>query len=105
MDTSDRTLKQVFDALVEHQFIPQSRVGPIRTALKQYAIILGYKDPSECPLTAYHLPNERRNRLIEERAQSSSQRKGLGLHAVRNLKNNISYVLRSAAERKIIGQA
>lgn len=105
MDTSDRTLKQVFDALVEHQFIPQSRLGPIRTALKQYAIILGYKDPAECPLAAYHLPDERRNRLIEERAQSSSQRKGLGLHAVRNLKNNISYVLRSAAERKIIGQA
>ena len=101
---ADKTLEELFDALVERQFIPQSRLAPIRTALKQYAIILGCKEPAECPMTAYHLPAEKRNRLIEERAESSRQHKTLGLHAVRNLKNNISYVLRSAVDHQIIGQ-
>jgi len=32
MNTSDRTLKEVFDALVEQQFIPQSRLGPMKAA-------------------------------------------------------------------------
>ena len=105
MDTSDKTLKEVLDALIERQFIPQSRLGSIKTALKQYAIILGYNEPAECPLTAYHLPDEKRNRLIEERAVGTRRGKFfLGPHAIRNLKNNVSYVIRSAVEQEIIGQ-
>src|SRR5712691_9896086 len=94
MHTSDKTLKEVLDALIERQFIPQSRLGPIKTALKQYAIILGYNEPAECPLTAYHLPDETRNRLIEERAVGIRHGKFfLGPHAIRNLKNNVSSLL------------
>ena len=105
MHTSDKTLKEVLDALIERQAIPQSRLGPIKTALKQYAIILGYTEPAECPLTAYHLPDETRNRLIEERAVGARRGDfGLGSHAIRNLKNNVSYVIRSAIDREIIGQ-
>ncbi|HVS82000.1 MAG TPA: tyrosine-type recombinase/integrase [Pyrinomonadaceae bacterium] len=105
MHTSDKTLKEVLDALIERQFIPQSRLGPIKTALKQYAIILGYNEPAVCPLTAYHLPDETRNRLIEERAVGIRRGKFfLGPHAIRNLKNNVSYVIRSAVDREIIGQ-
>ncbi len=105
MDTSDKTLKEVLDALIERQFIPPSRLGPIKTALKQYAIILEYNEPAECPLTAYHLPDEKRNRLIEERAVGIRRGKFfLGPHAIRNLKNNVSYVIRSAVDREIIGQ-
>lgn len=61
---ADKTLEELFDALVERQFIPQSRLAPIRTALKQYAIILGYKEPAECPMTAYHLPAEKETALL-----------------------------------------
>ena len=105
MHTSDKTLKEVLDALIERQVIPQSRLGPIKTALKQYAIILGYSEPAECPMTAYHLPDETRNRLIEERAVGVRRGDfGLGTHAIRNLKNNVSYVIRSAIDREIIGQ-
>ena len=105
MHTSDKTLKEVLDALIDRQVIPPSRLGPIKTALKQYAIILGYSEPSECPMTAYHLPDETRNRLIEERAVGARRGDfGLGSHAIRNLKNNVSYVIRSAIDREIIGQ-
>jgi hypothetical protein len=108
MQTSDKTLKEVLDALIEGQFIPQSRLGPIRTAIRQYAIILGYPEPAECPMTAYHLSDETRNRLIEERAQRTKRGKfassRLGPHAIRNLKNNVSYVIRSAMDRGVIGQ-
>jgi len=108
MNPSDKTLKELMDTLIERQGLPHSRIGPIKTALKQYAIILGYADPALCPLSAYHLPAEKRNRLIEERAQGSGRGKfaasRLGPHAIRNLKNNISYVIRSAVELELIGQ-
>ncbi len=108
MDTPNKTLKEVLDALINLQVIPPSRIGPIKTAVKQYAIILGYDDPDQCPINAYHLPDARRNRLIEEKAQGSRHGEfapsGLGRHAIRNLKNNVSYVIRSAVERKVISQ-
>jgi hypothetical protein len=63
MDTPNKTLKEVLDALINLQVIPPSRMGPIKTAVKQYAIILGYDDPDQCPINAYHLPDARRNRL------------------------------------------
>ena len=56
-------------------------------------------------MTAYHLPDVTRNRLIEERALGARRGNfGLGSHAMRNLKNNVSYVIRSAVNREIIGQ-
>jgi hypothetical protein len=108
MSTTDKTLKEVLDTLVERQMIPTSRIGPIKTALKQYAIILGYSDLTLCPMTAYHLPDQTRNRLIEEKAQgartSQFASSRLGPHAIRNLKNNVSFVIRKAVELEIIGQ-
>jgi hypothetical protein len=108
MHSSDKTLQEVLDTLIKRQVIPQSRLGPIKTALKQYAIILGYSEPALCPMTAYHLQVETRNRLIEERAQGSRRGKfavsHLGSHAIRNLKNNVSYVIRTAMDQEVIGQ-
>lgn len=101
---TDPTLKELLDALIERDLIPRSRIGPIKTAVKQYAIILGYTEPAECPLTAFHLPDQRRNRLIEERAEGSRRSSALGPHAIRNLKNNISYLIRTAVNHEIIGQ-
>jgi hypothetical protein len=55
MQTTDKTLKEVLDALIELDLIPSSRVGPIKTAVKQYALILGCSEPAQCPLSAFHL--------------------------------------------------
>src|SRR5712692_1049531 len=92
MSTTDKTLKEVLDTLIERQMVPTSRIGPVKTALKQYAIILGYSDLAQCPMTAYHLPDQTRNRLIEVNAQgartSQFASSRLGPHAIRNLKNN-----------------
>ena len=101
---TDPTLKELLDALIERDLIPRSRIGPIKTAVKQYAIILGYTEPAECPLTAFHLPDQRRNRLIEEKAEGSRRSSVLGAHAIRNLKNNVSYLIRTAVNHEIIGQ-
>jgi len=101
--TTDITLKEVLDALIERDLIPSSRIGPIKTAIKQYAIILGYPETAQCPLSAFHLPDQRRNRLIEERAEGSRRSSVLGPHAIRNLKNNISYLIRTAIDHEIIG--
>jgi hypothetical protein len=107
MQTSDKTLKAVLDTLIERDLIPRSRIGPIKTAIKQYAIILGYAEPAQCPMIAFHLPDDRRNRLIDERAEGArlgtSAGSGLGSHALRNVKNNVSYVIRTALRQEIIG--
>jgi hypothetical protein len=106
MQTTDKTLKEVLDTLIELDVIPSSRVGPIKTAVKQYAIILGYSEPAQCPLSAFHLQDQRRNRLIEQRADDASRTRSgtsvLGPHAMRNLKNNISYLIRTAVAHEII---
>lgn len=106
MQTTDKTLKEVLDTLIELDVIPSSRVGPIKTAVKQYAIILGYSEPAQCPLSSFHLRDQRRNRLIEQRADDASRTRSgasaLGPHAMRNLKNNISYLIRTAVAHEII---
>lgn len=106
MQTTDKTLKQVLDALLDLDLIPSSRVGPLKTAVKQYALILGYDEPAQCPLSAFHQQDQRRNSLIEERADEvRPARPGtsvLGRHALRNLKNNISYLIRTAVTNEII---
>jgi hypothetical protein len=108
MQTTDKTLKEVLDALIELDLIPSSRVGPIKTAVKQYALILGYSEPAQCPLSAFHLQDQRRNRLIEQRADDARRARSgtsvLGPHAIRNLKNNISYLIRTAVAHEIIKQ-
>src|ERR1044072_7644917 len=107
MQTTEKTLREVFDTLIERELIPTSRVGPLKTAIKQYALILGYSEPAQCPLAAFHLPDQRRNRLIEERADGARPGRAgasiLGPHAIRNLKNNISYLIRTAIDHEIIG--
>jgi hypothetical protein len=70
---------------------------PVRTAIKQYARILDFSDPRECPISAYLKSDTARNQLIEKRAPQT-----LGIIGVRNLKNNVSYVIRKAIELEII---
>jgi hypothetical protein len=93
---NDISLHRVLEMLIEKEAILPNRVGPIKTALKQYSEILGYSDPSKCPITTCFRPNKILNRLIDERAPTH-----LGINALRNLKNNVSFVLRKAEELEI----
>lgn len=90
-------LQAVFDRVVAAGRLKPSRIAPIRTAVRQYAIMLGFSSPAQCPLEAYNLPTGRRQQLIEERANPT-----LSLHAVRNLKNNMAFFLRQAVELQLI---
>ena len=104
---SEKTLGQVFGALLENDAILQSRKGPIKTALKQYSRLLDYSDFHECPFETYFQNDRSRNRLIDECANRTraDKRNGsihLGQDAVRNLKNNVSFALRKAVELGII---
>jgi hypothetical protein len=94
---TDVTLQALLDALLKDNLIPNIRIGPIKTAIKQYATILGYSSPARCPCDVYLKPDKIRNRIIEENAPEI-----LGSHAVRNLKNNVSYILRKATELGIV---
>jgi hypothetical protein len=95
--TPQKTLQGVFETLVDLNVIKPSRVAPVRTAIKQYARILDFSDPGECPISAYLKSDTARNQVIEERAPQT-----LGSDGVRNLKNNVSYVLRKAIELDVI---
>jgi hypothetical protein len=95
--SNSKTLQEIFETLVELNVIAPKRVGPVRTAIKQYAGILDYSDPTDCPISAYLKPDAARNRLIEEKAPQT-----LGTDAVRNLKSNVSLVLRKAIELGVI---
>jgi len=96
MSTS-KTLQEIFETLVELNVFLPKRVGPVRTAIKQYARILDYGDPTDCPISAYLKPDAARNQLIEEKAPQT-----FGTNGVRNLKNNVSFVLRKAIELGVI---
>src|SRR5687767_13353131 len=91
--TSEMTLQAMLETLIEQQLVKPIRIGPIRTAVKQYASILGYGDPAQCAPDVFMKPDKVRNRAIEEGAP-----KHLGRDALRNLKNNVAYILRRATE-------
>lgn len=92
----DISLGQVLETLIEANVIAAKRLGPLKTAVKQYAKILGYTDLSKCPIHVCFKPNKVRNRTIEDCAPSH-----LGINAVRNLKSNVSLFLRKTEELKI----
>jgi hypothetical protein len=90
-------LQQTFDELVARGLIKDSRVGPIGTALRQYAVLLGYETPNQCPPEAFNKPQAARSNLINRGAPANLSRS-----ALRNLKNNVSFVVRLAAEQNLI---
>jgi hypothetical protein len=107
MTNPTKTLGQVFETLLESNAIRQSRIGPMKTALKQYSQLLGCNDFNECLFELYFQSDQARSRLIDEGAlRKNADRKNgsihLGQDAVRNLKNNVSFALRKAVELGII---
>jgi hypothetical protein len=69
----------------------------MKTAIKQYALVLGYHNAGECPSKMFLKPDNVRNRLLDAEAPPT-----LGSDGLRNLKNNISYLLRKAIEHEIL---
>ncbi len=103
----EKTLGQLFEALLESNAIVPSRRGPIKTALKQYSQLLGCSDPFNCHLENYFQSDHVRNRLIDEGAGRTTANKvngsiHLGRDAIRNLKNNVGFVLRKAVELGLV---
>jgi hypothetical protein len=108
------TLQEVFDSLVmKTKFSPvpvpgikSSRIPGIKSSIKQYAVCLGYDDPSFCPEEKFNLPAEQRNSLIEERAHRLTKSRrganGLGKRTVRNTKQNITLLLKEAINNGLI---
>ena len=108
------TLQEVFDSLVRRtKFSPvpipgikSSRIPGIKSSIKQYAMCLGYDDPARCPEESFNLPAAQRNKLIEEHAQRLTRsRRGatvLGERAIKNIKNNISFLLNEAINNGLI---
>lgn len=104
---SGKTLGQLFEALVAGNAILPSRKGPIKSALKQYSQLLGCSDPFNCHFENYFQSDHVRSRLIDEGAGRTTANKvngsiHLGRDAIRNLKNNVGFVLRKAVELGLV---
>lgn len=100
------TLQEVFDSLVRKKKLLPSRIQGVRSSLRHYARCLGFPDPSSCPEKSFNLPIRERNELIEERAarQKRSHRgtTSLSEHTIINIKNDVSFVLKTALEVGLI---
>lgn len=89
-------LQELLDRLDAAGRIRPARLRDIRSALNRYARMLGCGDLRDCPEPAYALPRGRRSELIEEHLKDASP------HVLRNVKNNVSFILRQAEELGLI---
>lgn len=92
------TLHDLLEHLITHGHLKSSRIAPMRTAIKQYAAMLG-ADPQQCPPEIYHLPETQLRTLIDSKAPPN-----LGIHALRNLRNNVRFLLRAGIDLKLIAR-
>jgi hypothetical protein len=85
-DCTVLTLAALLEKVVSQDppVLAPSRLPPLKTAVTQYARMLG-TTPQQCWPAQYNRPHEERNAFITVHANPT-----LGSHAVRNLKNNIS---------------
>jgi len=89
-------LQELVNRLAAAGRIKPTRLRAIRSAAKRYAQMLDYDAPQDCPEQAYTLDPARRNELIEEHLKDASA------HVLRNVKNNISFVMRQGESLGII---
>jgi hypothetical protein len=92
------TLAALLEKIVSQDppVLASSRLPPLKTAVTQYARMFG-TTPQQCWPAQYNRPNDERNAFITVHANPT-----LGSHAVRNLKNNISLLLRLGMQLKLI---
>jgi hypothetical protein len=101
-----KNLEQVYDELVERGVIVKSRQSTCRTSLRKYAHFLG-TTIDKCPPSLFVKSNLERNELIEDGIERTNRNrrtgdKELSYSAVRNIKNDVSFILRKAAEFELI---
>lgn len=76
--------------------IKPSRLRDIRSSATRYARILGCPDPENCLEESYALNRRARNEKIEAELRDASP------HVLRNVKNNINFILRQGEELGLI---
>jgi Phage integrase family len=92
------TLSALFEKLMNQgpTVVKPSRIAPLKTAVKQYASMLG-SSPEHCWPDRYHLPDKERNALIETHANPE-----LSYHAIRNLKDNVRFLLHVGEQLQLL---
>src|SRR5215475_3909220 len=85
-------LDQLLNTAIREGCFQPSRVKPLRSHIKRYAGWLG-AEPAACPPALYHLPNDRRDALINNAPGnfSPAYRK--------NIKNDVDHLLEIAVTR------
>jgi hypothetical protein len=99
------SLENIFVQLIEKGVIAPSRQPTIKGSLNKYANLLGSSIATCLPKT-FVLPAAERNALIDKGlsriTKSHSGADDLGASAFRNVKNDVSFILRQAAEHKLL---
>jgi hypothetical protein len=100
------TLQEIFDVLVENGSLAGSRIPTCKSALRQYASLLEV-EMAHCTPNLFNKPTAERNALIERgMTRTKRDRKNgsstLSESAIRNTKNNITYVFRKAVEAGLL---
>jgi hypothetical protein len=85
-------LQQVFDAAIDQGFVKPSRIGPMRTAVKQYAAMFNLA-ADQLPSEQYQQPKDALFTFIEKHVNPM-----VSPRTVANLKNNIRWLLDLAVQ-------
>jgi integrase len=101
-----KSLAELFDQLLEKRVITPSRQATCKSSLRNYAKLLG-TDLDHCTPNLFIKSDTERNLLIEEglvRVKKNRKNQGSNLSdsAVRNVKNDVSFVLRNAVKLALI---
>ena len=80
-------LQQVLQSAVDCHLLTPARVGPMRTAVKQFSAMFGVS-PEQLTPEQYHLPKDALFRFIEQHSAPD-----VGPSKLRNTKNNIRWLL------------
>jgi hypothetical protein len=104
-NTFSNTLENIFLELIQKGVITSSRQSTIKNSLTSYAVLLG-KNIGNCLPENFVLPVAERNSLIDKGLvrvkKSRSGATGLSESAFRNVKNDVSFILRKAEEFELI---
>jgi hypothetical protein len=102
---SSNSLENIFLQLIEKGAITSSRQSTIKSSLSKYTALLESSIATCLPKT-FVLPAAERNALIDNGlariTKSHSGANDLGASAFRNVKNDVSFILRQAAEYKLL---
>jgi integrase len=87
------TLQELLDRAMQHQLIKETRIKPMRTAVTQYASMLGV-DPAECLPAVYDLAEHQLVAFVQAHAPADWTR-----HTLTNLHNCLQLLLQLGREQ------